>query len=105
MKIQINAGDVHHSEAVDTHIHSKLATVLKRWGDRVTRVEVHLRDLNASKGGPDKRCTVEVRLAGHQPLAVEADNRDLYDAITEAAGKAERAVEHKLEREQERRKT
>ena len=103
MKIQINAGDVERSQAVDEHIQQKVESCLHRFSERVTRVEVHLRDLNASKGGADKRCTVEVRLAGHQPLAVDADGRDLYDAISDACKKAERAVEHRIERESDRR--
>jgi len=103
MKVQINAGDVQHSQAINAHVNQRAEAAFKRWAERVTRVEVHLRDLNASKGGADKRCTLEIRLAGHQPMAVEADARDLYEAVTEACRKAERAVEHRLEREQERR--
>jgi len=103
MKLQINAGNVQHSQAISDHLTQKIESSLKRWSERITRIEAHLHDENSAKGGHDKRCTLEIRLAGHQPLAVEADARDLYEAITEACGKAERAVEHRLEREQARR--
>ncbi len=99
MQIQINAGDVQVTDAIEQHIHDSLEQALKHHPERVTRIEVHLRD-DASKrqGVKDKRCKIEVRLAGLDPLAVEGDSDDLYDAIKQAAGKAKRAVEHKLER-------
>lgn len=99
MQIQINAGDVDNSQAIQQHVTESIEAALKHHADRVTRVEVHLRDDNAHKAANnDKRCTVEVRLAGMQPLAVEHDSSDLYEAIKQAAGKAGRAVARKLER-------
>lgn len=101
MQIQINAGDVQHSDAVDERIENEVRTALELFGERITRVEVHLRNLNGPKHGVDKRCVIEARLAGHDPLAVEADAEDLYQAVHLAAGKLERAVRHKVERHKE----
>jgi ribosomal subunit interface protein len=99
MKLQINAGDVELTDAIREHITESVEQAMKHHADRITRVEVHLHD-EASKraAAKDKKCTVEVRLAGMQPLAVEYDSDDLYDAIKQAARKAHRAVEHKLDR-------
>ncbi|MFQ6395766.1 ribosomal subunit interface protein [Nocardia sp. KC 131] len=48
-----------------------ISSVLDRFGDQVTRVEAHLSDQNADKGGPgDKQCVLEARIAGQQPVAV-----------------------------------
>lgn len=42
-----------------------------RFETRITRVQVHLSDVNGSKGGiNDKRCVLEARPAGLEPLAV-----------------------------------
>jgi ribosomal subunit interface protein len=98
MQIQIHASDVHHSNAIEEHVRSELEQTLKRFAAQVTRVEAHLHDDNGPKSGTDKRCLFEVRLAGHQPLAVEASAIDMYEAVRLAAGKLERAVQHKLER-------
>lgn len=102
MKVQINAGSA-YSEAVAERIEEEVVNALKVHADRVTRVEVHLHDVNGRKGGCDKQCVVEVRLAGRPPLAVEHEAHDMYDAISGAAQKAGRAVRHRLERDNEHR--
>jgi ribosomal subunit interface protein len=98
MHIQINAGDVQNSEALDQHAREKIEAALRHHPEQITRVEAHLRNLNAHKGGISFRCTIEARLTHHQPLAVEQDAEDMYKAIDQAAHKLERAVKHKLER-------
>ncbi len=98
MQIQIHTHGVSNSDAVTERLQNEIETALKVFREQVTRVEAHLHDDNGPKHGADKRCVLEIRLAGHQPLAVEAADADLYAAITQAAGKAERAVKHKLER-------
>jgi ribosomal subunit interface protein len=103
MQILVNPGDVKSSDAVEQHVLDEVDGALKRFADRITRVEVHLRDLNANKSGVAKRCTMEVRLAGLQPIAVESDADDLYQAIRATAGKLERAVRNKVERLDEKR--
>lgn len=98
MQIQIHSNGVENSEAVNQRLRDDIETALRIHSEQVTRVEAHLHDDNGPKRGEDKRCVIEVRLAGHQPIAVEASAMDLYQAITTATGKLERAVRHKLER-------
>lgn len=103
MKIQINFGDVDGSDALEAHVTEAIETALSRFTDRITRVEVHLRDDKQKRRGPDdKRCTMEARPAGDKPLAVDARHRDIYDAATECAAKLQRAVAHRFERQDER---
>ena len=99
MQIQINSD--HHisaSPAVAARIQELVRGTLERYSDRITRVEVHLNDLNSVKGGTDKRCLMEARLGGLGPVAAnhEAENLDL--AINGAMEKLERAIEHRLGR-------
>ena len=98
MQIQIHSAGIHNSDAINARLQQEVEAALKVWRGQVTRVEAHLHDDNGPKSGKDKRCVLEVRLAGLQPLAVEASTDDMYQSITLAAGKAERAVRHKLER-------
>ncbi len=52
---------------------------LDRYSNLITRVEVHLSDENSHKEGPnDKRCLLEARIEGRQPIAV-ACNANSYD--------------------------
>ena len=65
MQIQINSD--HHitgSPELAGHVQALVRDTLDRFSDRITRVEVHLNDLNSVKGGADKRCLMEARLAG-----------------------------------------
>lgn len=98
MKIQINFGDVQKTEALEQRIQTVISKATKLFQDQITRIEVHLHDGDGPRSGIDKTCTIEARLAGHDPLAVEYDADDLYVAIDEAAGKLERAVRRKIER-------
>jgi ribosome-associated translation inhibitor RaiA len=70
---------------------------LDRFRARITRVEVHLNDLNSGKlGERDKRCLMEARVGGMKPIAVSHEAPTLAEAIHVAADKLERALEHAL---------
>src|SRR4051794_31319030 len=48
-------------------VEASAETALKRFGQQITRVEVHLADENSHKrGDSDKQCTVEAHVAGLQ---------------------------------------
>ncbi|WP_428389963.1 HPF/RaiA family ribosome-associated protein [Mucisphaera sp.] len=99
MQIQLNYGDVDSTDALSNHVTTHVEKELAHSQSRVTRVEVHLRDDKQKRQGPDdNRCTMEARIAGDQPLVVEARADDLYKAISDAAGKLGRAVKGRLER-------
>lgn len=99
MEIEINhAEGVQRSQALEQHVRERLGRLERRYADRVTRIRVFLKDVNADKGGVDKVCTMEARPAGHDPIAVEAQDDDLYRAVRAAEGKLEKALEHRLAR-------
>ncbi len=101
-EIKINPADLHSTEAISARVEAEVANALKHWQERITRVEVHLHDDNGPlKGGVDKRCTMEARLAKQTPVFIEHSARDMYEAITKAAGKLERAVRRHIERHDE----
>lgn len=100
MQVQIHTNGIANSDALNARLQQELDTALKVFSGQITRVEAHLHDDNGPKHGNDKRCLLEIRLAGHQPIAVEAASDDMYLSITQAAGKAQRAVRHKIERHQ-----
>jgi hypothetical protein len=71
-----------------------------RFAGRITRVEVHLNDLNGGKHGErDKRCMMEARLAGLAPVAVSDAAPRLAEAIKGAADKLQHAIERVLGRQ------
>jgi hypothetical protein len=71
MLIQINTHATAGDDAFTGRVEAAIAAGLERFAAQLTRVEVHLADINAGKGGPaDKRCMIEARPTHHQPVAV-----------------------------------
>jgi ribosome-associated translation inhibitor RaiA len=107
MQIQVSTDNhIDGREAVQKYVQSIVEDTLGRFGDRITRVEVHLSDQNADKGGEDdKRCTIEARLEGRQPMAATHDAGTLHDAVDGAAEKLKHALEHFVGRQQENNST
>lgn len=100
MHIEINTDhNIKHDESVDRHVRQALDGTLTRFGDQLTRIEVHLHDKNADrKGGNDKHCLVEAKLEGRPPIACSDEADTLAAAITGAAKKLQRRLDHDLGR-------
>jgi len=95
MHIQINTDDnIVGGETLVDRVKAEVATALERFRDQITRVEVHLSDVNAGKSGSaDKRCLIEARPTGRQPIAVSDQAATVEEAVAAAAGKMQRALE------------
>jgi ribosomal subunit interface protein len=95
MQLQFNYANVESSEALEEHVRDQLKANLERFFDNLTRFEVHFADLNSTgkHGGNDKRCRIEARPRGKDPVVVDDTADDLYDAAIGAAGKLERVLE------------
>lgn len=105
MKIQVNTG--HHidgDEAFIANINEVVEGELGRFSDRITRVEVHLSDQNADRGGDaDKRCIMEARIEGRRPISASHDAESPQHAAEGAAGKLERALATIFDRAEDKR--
>ena len=99
MSIRINPGKLQSSEAIVAWTERRVRTSLRRFTSRITRVEVHFADLNGPKEGKtDLRCTMEARINGRKPLAVEHRAENLYAAIDGAARRLRTAVNRAVDR-------
>jgi ribosome-associated translation inhibitor RaiA len=99
MFVQINTDNQIKSDAeANERLEERIRTKLRRFERRLTHVELHVSDTNGTKGGNDKRVSLEVRPTGHEPLAVHADAQRVEDAVTAAADKAAKALDHALGR-------
>ena len=100
MQIQVNTSNgIDNKDKLERWADTELKEILSRFTDDVTRVEVHLSDENGDKtGGGDKRCTMEARLANHQPVAVSNHAATIDEAFRGAAGKLKRLIDNTLGR-------
>jgi ribosome-associated translation inhibitor RaiA len=100
MQIIINTdSNIENNEELAQQVKATVVSALERFGDRITRVEVHLSDENSDKfGTDDKRCLLEARLAGLQPIAASHQAATLQQAIDSAAEKLKSAIDSTLGR-------
>ncbi|MBX3318154.1 MAG: HPF/RaiA family ribosome-associated protein [Phycisphaeraceae bacterium] len=71
MRIQVNTDSQTPGTAdLERSVEFVIVEKLGRFAERITRVEVHLTDENGTgkSGGNDKRCMIEVRMAGKEPV-------------------------------------
>ncbi len=101
MIIQVNTdSNIEGNRELVQQIKTVVANSLEYYGEQITRVEVHLSDENSDQksGTEDKRCLVEVRLAGLQPFAVTHEAATLERAVDGAVEKLIRAIDTTLGR-------
>ena len=105
MQIQINTDhNIEGHEALAAQVSSVVEGALSLVSDHITRVEVHLSDENSAKGGQhDKRCLMEARLEGRQPIAVTHQAATLDEAVDGAADKLARSIDSDLGRMRDQR--
>lgn len=100
VQVQINTDhNIAGHEALAAHVSGIVKHALDRISEHITRVEVHVSDENDDKSGPnDKRCVIEARLEGRQPVAVTGQAATLDQAVEGAAHKLTRLIESTLGR-------
>lgn len=97
MQIQVSTDrNVEGGQDLIREVENTVTSSLQRFAKRVTRIEVHISDVNAEKGGRDTRCVMEARAAGLDPVAVDALARDVDGAVRGATGKLKRALDTRL---------
>lgn len=98
MQIQLNSDNrITGSQELLARVQANLEEELKHVASVITRVEVHLNDVNGAKGGEDdKRCMLEARLSGLQPMAVESRAPTIDQAVSAATGQLHRAIKTSL---------
>ena len=95
MLIQINTGhNIEGDEARAVEVEAAVRSRLDRFSEHITRVEVHVSDETSSEkvGINSKRCMLEARLEGRQPVAVS----DQAATVAQAVGGAADKMKHML---------
>lgn len=95
MHVQINtANNIAGREALMESIEADVRSRLSRYESRLTRVEVHVGDENGERNeGDDKRCVMEARPAGLDPVTVTEQAGSIDQATSGALSKLSSALE------------
>jgi ribosomal subunit interface protein len=98
MKIQLNSD--HNIEGTDNlkdHLEETITKGLNRFSEQITRIEVHISDENGAKTGQkDKRCLLEARLRGIDPIAVTHQADTIHQSVTGAVDKMKTALDSRI---------
>ncbi|HVM22366.1 MAG TPA: HPF/RaiA family ribosome-associated protein [Sphingomicrobium sp.] len=74
-----------------------VASRLDRISDRLTRVEVHVSDVDGPRnGGDDMRCAIEIRPNGMRPITATDQAATVETAIGSAADKVLKAFDRQV---------
>lgn len=94
MQIQVNSDKTIDVDAsLIELVEDEVSLALDRFAAKLTRVEVHLSDVDNKKTGrADKRCLIEVRPAGDQPRSTSAIASATESAVRDALRKMQRAL-------------
>lgn len=104
MNIQFNTDkNISGGEDLNAKLDTIISDDLSRYSERITTIVVHLGDENSQKeGGNDKRCMIEARLEGLQPIAVSGNGDTIEQSVKRALFKLKGAIESVLGRLKER---
>jgi ribosome-associated translation inhibitor RaiA len=100
MLVQLNTDNhvLGHADLA-RYVENAVQGALGRFEPQLTRVEVQLTDQNSHKDGQsDKRCLLEARLAGLQPIAVSQDGDSIDQALDGAIEKLAQTLDRRLSR-------
>jgi ribosome-associated translation inhibitor RaiA len=82
------------SHLMADHLEVVVKHALGRFGERITRVQAHLSDVNsqAKASADDIHCTLEASVVGQEAIVVKDHAGNAHQAIEGAARKLKRAV-------------
>lgn len=101
MQINIQARGFELTESLRDHTRRRLGFAFDWARNDVRRINVRLSDVNGPRGGEDKRCLIQIPIAGKQDIVVNDTEADLYVAIDKAVNRVERVLAKRIARSRE----
>jgi hypothetical protein len=94
MRVLVNSDNTIAVDASLTRfVAGEVRRVLSRFDGQLTRIEVHLSDINNLRTGkPDKRCLIEARPNAGAPRTASATTTKVASSVSQALGKMRRSL-------------
>src|SRR5450830_921463 len=95
MQININTDKtIERHSGLDEHVETVVKSAIARFGEQISRIEVHLSDdLSQKSADGNNRCMLEARVTNYQPIGGAADK--LKRALDSALGRLHDKQLHK----------
>lgn len=101
MQLNIQTAGFSVTDSLKEYTTRHMQFALNRNDALIVRVRIWLADINGPRGGIDKRCQIELKLAGQNNIVIEDVETDLYVAIDRACARCMRTLNRRLERARE----
>ena len=98
MSIDIKTLGFNLTDALRRHVERRMHWATRPHARRVMKVTARLDDVNADRGGIDKRCSVVVALRRRGVATAQATCTDLYTAVNAVAARIRRSLERTVKR-------
>lgn len=101
MQLDIHTNGFSLTEGIRHYTTQRMQFALDCNDGHIMSVRVRLADINGPRGGVDKRCQIDLALAGQNNIVIEDTEADLYDAIDRVSDRCSRTLSRRLERSRE----
>lgn len=98
MQLDIQTTGFSLTNSIKAYTTRHMQFALNRHIALVMRARVSLADINGPRGGIDKRCRIELKLAGQNNVVIEDTEADLYFAIDRACDRCMRTLSRQVAR-------
>jgi putative sigma-54 modulation protein len=102
MELSISSQNLHVDEETESHVRRRIDFALEQFDSWITRVQVHLEDVNGPRRGVDKQCRILVNLKGGKTLKVEDPDAEMIAAVNRAADRLGQVVSREVDRRREK---
>ncbi len=102
MEVEIRSQKMHVDDEIQSHVERRIEFALKQFNSWITRVQVHLEDVNGPRRGIDKQCRILVSIKGGKTIKIEDLDADLVAAVNRAADRLGQAVSREIDRRREK---
>ena len=98
MQLNIQTTGFTLTDSLKNYTTNHMQFALNRNDAVIVRARVWLADINGPRGGIDKRCQIELKLAGQNNIVIEDVETDLYLAIDRACERCMRTLARRIAR-------
>ena len=98
MQLNIQTAGFSLTDSLKEYTTRHMQFALNRDDALIVRARIWLADINGPRGGIDKRCQIELKLAGQNNIMIEDVESDLYLAIDRACERCMRTLARRVAR-------
>ena len=92
MEVNVKERHCHLNQQSREQIERRISFAFDRFSDRIRHVDVVVYDENGPRGGPDKRCSVHVKMERWEDVFTSALAQDSVQAASLSADRAVRRI-------------